>query len=943
MAAHLGLLQAHLRERGRTQKAAVEEANRRRRRAAGRPEDLAWPRKMGGMDLSLQAVNDWFPKQKGSREPSVPADFEDLWSVVAVMLEWTGQFSGKRYGGRLRYDWNRLYEDARRWTGLDEDLRAYLEAVRKAAGQHPHPGIPVWEAPPLAEVYVRQRSTPRARDGREASRGLHAEAELADAVFRKADRACVLIAGPGCGKSTLLRARMGEAAGEWLDGAGCGGKFGAAVPVWVSARSLVKDEVQVPDALAAATRNLSRYGRHPELGAARFLARPCTGAHWQLLVDGLDELPDAAARRAVLEKLANAVAEDPPLYRCVVATRPLAGNELAVLDRILGGQVPHYDLQPFTLGDLHTYTEKYFSTRWQQPEATRRARQFTGALRSASLAELARIPLMSFMLCQLYLAEPGRPLPQGRTAVYEAFADLMYENNQGKHVADSHEEAIKNLVEGLQSPQARQEAGEAARQVHEQLPGLIDYLAHQRLTDPQAPAAATLASHKTLRRPGKVRAELWEAFLEDLLRHTGLLVYDVDGLTFPHQTLLEYHAARHATRDQHACRQTLQQLFGAGQPSSGWQNQEPSYLGFLLDQLLTVRDEQISAETRTWLETLATSREQELDFLVQQVRLRTNLPAAPTARQLARYAADPAITSWRRYPAAEALAILDVERGTPLLETLATDTGFYYDGRVSMARALAEMDLERGARLLEAIANDPAPHLGIQFRITAAEALAEVNVERGAALLEALHLHYDGRMLTAQALARVDPERGTRLLETLATDPALNSHDRITAATAVAGIDLERGARLFKALATDPAAILGDQMDAARALAAINRERGVQLLETLASDTRDDFIRWVVTKTKMDVERAARVPQTRVTEPILNDPALNVFDRIAAANALTGTDTGRSVRILEALATDDALDVGARMAAAEALARVNPAEGQPLVTDITLEMAGGYY
>ena len=47
--------------------------------------------------------------------------------------------------------------------------------------------------------------------------------------------------------------------------------------------------------------------------------------------------------------------------------------------------------------------------------------------------------------------------------------------------------------------------------------------------------------------------------------------------------------------------------------------------------------------------------------------------------------------------------------------------------------------------------------------------------------------------------------------------------------------------------------------------------------------------------------------------------------------------------LLSILATDDALDVGARMAAAEALARVNPAEGQPLVTDITLEMAGGYY
>lgn len=209
-------------------------------------------------------------------------------------------------------------------------------------------------------------------------------------------------------------------------------------------------------------------------------------------------------------------------------------------------------LQHFTPGDLHAYTEKYFGTRWRQEEAARRAQRFTGALRNARLAGLARTPLMSFMLCQLYLAGPERPLPEGRTAVYEAFTDLIYDTNHSKHVADSHEAAIKHLVEGIQSPRARQEADEAARQVHEQLPELIDYLAYQRRTGHQAPAAATLASHGTLHRPGKVRPELWDAFVEDLLRHTGLLVHHADGLSFPHQTFLEYHAARHATRDSQA-------------------------------------------------------------------------------------------------------------------------------------------------------------------------------------------------------------------------------------------------------------------------------------------------------------------------------------------------------------------------------------------------------
>jgi hypothetical protein len=94
-------------------------------------------------------------------------------------------------------------------------------------------------------------------------------------------------------------------------------------------------------------------------------------------------------------------------------------------------------------------------------------------------------------------------------------------------------------------------------------------------------------------------------------------------------------------------------------------------------------------------------------------------------------------------------------------------------------------------------------------------------------------------------------------------------------------MDLERGARLFEALATDSANILGHQMEAAKALVAVDPEQGARLLETLAADdTRSDFARWVVTKTRMEVERAARVPETRAKEPILNDSTLNFYGRI---------------------------------------------------------------
>ncbi|MCX5052222.1 MULTISPECIES: hypothetical protein [unclassified Streptomyces] len=133
-------------------------------------------------------------------------------------------------------------------------------------------------------------------------------------------------------------------------------------------------------------------------------------------------------------------------------------------------------------------------------------------------------------------------------------------------------------------------------------------------------------------------------------------------------------------------------------------------------------------------------------------------------------------------------------------------------------------------------------------------------------------------------------------------------------------------------------------MDVAEALGRVDVEWGARLLETLATDpTIDGYVRKRAAEVKMAVERAARVPETRATELILNDPTLSVSDRVAEAEALARVDVERGVRLLEALATDPTLDVGSRGEAASALARVDPVRGHPLVIEITLEIAGGYY
>ncbi|MEU8598979.1 NACHT domain-containing protein [Streptomyces globisporus] len=939
LAAKLGELQGELSALGareKSQKAAVEEANRRRRRVAGRAEDEPWPRGESGADLSLQAVNGWFPKRKGSKNLSVPQDFEDLWAVVVVMLEWTGRIRKGRSAERLRHAWKQLHADAQRPISLDPEVHGYLEAARRAAEQHPYPGLSSRNTTPsLTEVYVRQLGRREVGKGHAATgqdmAGLTVSAEE---IFRGTDSLSVLVAGPGVGKSTLLRTRLRVAAGEWLDSTQAGRSPAPAVPIWVSARALAGEETQLPDALTAATRRLSRHGRFPELDRTCFLERPCTGARWHLLVDGLDELPNAHERRAVLEKLANAVAGEPPLYRCVVATRPLTDNELD----ILGDATPRYELQPFASEDLSAYVEKYFTTRWPQEEAVRRAHRFTEALQASSLHELASTPLMAFMLCQLHLTDPELPLPEGRSAVYERFTDLLYEKNQGKKVADSHEEAIQHLVQSLQSPRARQEADSAARKVHAHLPELIDYLAHRWRTERHTPVAEVLASHEAVVRPRKVHSELWAAFLEDLLQHTGLLVHHVHGLGFPHQTFLEYHAARHATRDEQASADLLDEMFPPGRAQLQVPDTESSYLGFLLDGILTCSD-RLENKAINAIETLTQQGgEPARLFLTSQIALRTNLPSASTARQLTRFANDASCDAERRVDAAYCLVEVPGHQnaGADLLSDLTCDTTLSDFGRVYAAASLTTLEGRQGegAGLLTAFTHDTT--LRDPARVYAARWLTRVegHQDAGAHFLTVLTrdttLRDFDRLYAADGLIEAEGwrEAGADLLTTLAEDTTLHDSGRVNAAKALAQVEgyRETGAGLLIALTEDTTLRDSGRLSAANALSEVegHLETAADVLIALAEDTTlHDCDRLSAANVLVELE-GCRGTGVDLLTALTRDTTLYDYYRVSAANVLAGLEGWRETgaELLSALAVGTSLHGSGRVKAAHALARM---------------------
>ncbi|MFJ6725397.1 hypothetical protein ACIQPQ_10800 [Streptomyces sp. NPDC091281] len=442
---------------------------------------------------------------------------------------------------------------------------------------------------------------------------------------------------------------------------------------------------------------------------------------------------------------------------------------------------------------------------------------------------------------------------------------------------------VQNLVQALQSPQARQEADQAARQVHQRLPELIDYLAHQRLTGHQAPVTAVLASHEAVRRPGKVRPERWDAFLEDLLHHTGLLVHHADGLGFHHETFLEYHAARHATRDQQARTQLLDSLFPPRQEPQA-PALEPSYLGFLLDALLASPGG-IAAETNNRIEALTSQGgTSACDFLIKQVALRTRLPTKPTASQLTRFAQHKALDGFARVRAAECLTGVEGYRnaGADRLIAFADDPTLgindreqavwilsrvdgYRDradqffaqivgdrtlavfSRRRLVRQLAQEDgyQDCAARLFARLCDDPA--FGDYNRLQAAEYMAGVNgyEELAARLLSPFVDSPSGNasfcVRAARALARMDGYRepATRLLSAFADGTDLSVSARIQAAQGLAGVDGYRaeGADRLIALANDAGLSISARVSAAGELGRVgDRSRADQILDQLADD-----------------------------------------------------------------------------------------------------------
>ncbi|WP_143261865.1 NACHT domain-containing NTPase [Allokutzneria sp. NRRL B-24872] len=402
------------------------------------------------------------------------------------------------------------------WRHVGPQLRGYLDAVRKADRDHPYPSVR-HAAPPLSKIYLTRQATRQAEDGEEEA----LERVDADSLLER--HAGVQVLGyPGAGKSSLVRHIAATTAQRWLaEGEG------AFVPVPITADVLTQDRT-LPDALAdGVVRGLS-HGLDRNALLELFRAEPLPGVPWLVLVDGLDEVLEPAARHAVLRKVADH--RENPAYRFLVTSRPLDGRGL-----ITSAQFPTYVIEPFTDTELHTFVVGWLSAR-EFADPARAAADFVARVRRTKLYELAHVPLISTMLCLLFAEKPDADLPDNQSQLYREFVSWLV-------VKLREADARRQLRERVAPYGPSAEA--AADALLERIQDLFQDMAfgHQQPGDDRTLLEHALA-WRGVEPPVNVPPQEWAEVIADALRISGLVVQRRDW-RFLHQTVEEYFAACH--------------------------------------------------------------------------------------------------------------------------------------------------------------------------------------------------------------------------------------------------------------------------------------------------------------------------------------------------------------------------------------------------------------
>lgn len=800
--------------------------------------------------------------------------------MAAISSDLGGILAANRAFHRRDFRWPQALDDAQvhaiGWQYPGPHLRAYLDAAVRVAEEHPYPA-PEGRQPPLAVVYVRQRA--RAVSDSRRRRDTADETLAADGILdwvpsdELLDRGenCFIVAGPGGGKSSFLRTGLIRAAAMWADG-----EEGKVVPVRVQAADLAAD-LSLEEAIGAGVRAEVRVaGIRDSWAPEIFAAEPLPGVRWLVLVDGLDELTHLEMRQKVIDKLTRVArrgSQSP--FQFIVATRDLPGEEVPHGE---GWAEQTYELQPFAAQQLRDMAEVWFSW-FALADPCQTADQFIAELARAGLAELARVPLMATMLCQLFAHNPGGSLPGSRGEVYRHFVDLLSRRPYNDTTGGLNTQVRATLD---RYGAAATDAGGA---LLARSPQLIGKLAAARIDGDLRPAVDLLDSWTTSDRPSNVPATQWRSVLAGLLRRSGLLVERAPDLVFFHQTIIEYLAARYVAEDRQRTAQAWRAMFGlwGSWIKMSYGGEDWSYRRFLVAawaedpalpaallrgaryqgihgwQFIAV----LAGDRMRLAPEVVLAATEKLEELAARHSLRDRLlpgwfwSAIPGAgRQSIGLAVAREFSAKRRADAIAALSLLDESSGSALFDAFLADplvpTGGLW--RSVTSETLIPLTDAQTAEVLAAVAARPAESLpweremAAERRISAARKLAELGDRRGVEFLAAQAA--DPELVPwpdrpARALAELGDARGLEFLTAQIANA--DAKRRLAASTALAELGNQLGVEYLEEQAKQQAeqAAARDREDAAslaaEALASIGNPRGLDWLAELAISPKSDI------------------------------------------------------------------------------------------------------
>ncbi|MEV0052139.1 NACHT domain-containing protein [Saccharopolyspora shandongensis] len=746
---------------------------------------------------------------------------------------------------RLNHDWLDLLSAeqlrAGGWQHPGPRLRRYLTTVGRADHEHAY-SLVSRQAPPLSKIYLARQAT-RLADAAEPPE--HLERLQADRLLEHHPGVQVL-GFPGMGKSSLVRRLAAESARRWL----AGGE-GAFVPVLIPAEALTRTAT-LPDALAdGVVHGFSHQLDRSQL-VELFGAEPLPGVRWLVLVDGLDEVLDPAARHDVLRKIGEL--REQPEYWVLITSRPL--DRRGFLGQIDQTRYPTFTIEPFTDDELRDFAARVLRER-HHPGPEDAAADFLARVHRTKLRTLARVPLISTMLCLLYAENPNDELPDNQSQLYGRFVSWL----KTKLKELDARTLLRNRVY-THGPTAERAVDELVENIEPLLQEIA--FGRQKLGAEQRdlPLFEHALAWTGVERPASMSPEDWAEVLADALRVSGLVIQPGSDFRFLHQTVEEYLAACHLAARSDPRTGAGRRLL-APQPSWPWPHLEVKTflaarwaeegvdltrmlrkllrwgrwrdnIGFLaelarhgvvLDRKLVDRAVRILCQvvanpksaSREWQDCLTWLADLDED------RAATELEAlAGTASE------------HRRYEAVRELASLDSERALPSIRQFINDTAIRTTPRTALARHLRDLGIEQVHALFADVAAD---NTNGALRVEAAEILISVlGQDLGvlARLAGDRGLDDDARLDAGEILLAHDVALGLRALVGLVRSAAKPGVRR-RAVRLVEGHDPGRAETELTALAESEKAPIARRFDAARLLVQEHGRDTDLILEIAAS------------------------------------------------------------------------------------------------------------